>query len=106
MFRSNSTWKKIDHLEKNNLNVDNLRKNHKEFKKNNKLILKPQQRLRSQEHNVFTEEVTKIALSANDNKRIQSTDSTETYAYGTSKDLVCKKEEIEYNNIIKEYKND
>ena len=55
---------------------------------------------------MFTEEVNKIALSANDNKRIQSTDSTETYAYGTSKDLVCKKEEIEYNNIIKQYKND
>ena len=34
-----------------------------------------------------------------------STDSIETYAYGMSKDIVCKKEEIKCNNIIKQYKN-
>ena len=27
------------------------------------------------------------------------------YAYGMTKDLVCKKEEIKYNNIIKQCKN-
>ena len=42
---------------------------------------------------MFTEEAKKIALSAIIDKRIQSTDSVETYAYGTCKDLVCKKEE-------------
>ena len=42
--------------------------------------------------------------SSNDDKRMQSTDSLETYAYGTSKDLVSEKEEIEWNNIIKRYK--
>ena len=36
----------------------------------------------------------KFALSANDDKRMQSIDSVETYAYGASKNLVCKKEEI------------
>ena len=35
---------------------------------------------------------------------MQSFDSIETYAYGTSKDLVCKKEEIKCSNIIKWYK--
>ena len=35
---------------------------------------------------------------------MQSTDSIETYAYGTSKDLVSDKEEIKCNNIIKRYK--
>ena len=44
-------------------------------------------------------------MSPNDDKRIQPFDSTETYSYGTSKDLECKKEEIKYNNIIKQYKN-
>ena len=34
-----------------------------------------------------------------------SIDSIETYAYGTSKDLVSEKEEIRCNNIIKQYKN-
>ena len=37
---------------------------------------------------------------------MQSTDQTEKYAYGTSKDLVNEKEEIQCNNIIKRYKND
>ena len=40
---------------------------------------------------IITEEINKIAwdqLSSDDNKRIQSVDLTETYAYGLSKDLV------------------
>ena len=36
---------------------------------------------------------------------MESIDSIETYAHRTSKDLVCKKEEIKCNNIIKQYKN-
>ena len=34
--------------------------------------------------------------------RMQSVDSIEIYAYGMSKDLVCKKEEIKGNNILKQ----
>ena len=37
---------------------------------------------------------------------MQWIDSTETYAYGTSKDLASEKEEIKCTNIIKWYKND
>ena len=55
---------------------------------------------------VFNEEIKKIALSSNDDKRIQSIDSIETYAYGTSKDLVSEKEEAKCNNIVKQLKND
>ena len=51
--------------------------------------------------NAFTGEFNKITLSANDDKRIKSIDSMETYTYGTSKDLVSGKEKIECNNIIK-----
>ena len=65
------------------------------------LTLKSQQRFRSKKRNVFTEEVNKITLSANDNKGIQSIDSTETYASGTSKVLVCKKGKIKFNIVIK-----
>ena len=46
-----------------------------------------------------------MALSSNDDKRIQSIDSIETYAQGKSKDLVRKKEEIKCDNIIKHYTN-
>ena len=44
-------------------------------------------------------------LCASDDKRIQSIDSIETYAYGKSKDLICKKEKINYNSIITRYGN-
>ena len=47
--------------------------------KNNKLILKTEQRVKNERHNVFTEEINKIALSSNDDKRMQSVDSTGTY---------------------------
>ena len=69
-----------------------------------KSILKVQQRFKSERDNVFTEETNKIALSSNDNKRIQSIDSIETYAYGTSKNIISDKEEIKCSNTIKRYK--
>ena len=50
-------------------------------------------------HNVFTEEINKMVLSSNDDKIIQSIDTIEIFAYGMSKDLLCKKEEIKCNNI-------
>ena len=38
--------------------------------KDNKLILKTQQRFKSEKHNVFAEEINNIALSSNDDKRM------------------------------------
>ena len=81
----------MNHLEKHKINIDCIKENHKQFIRNNKSILKTQQRFKSVRHNVFTEEINKIALSANDNKRIQSIDLIETNAYGTSKDQVIEK---------------
>ena len=69
-------------------------------------MLQTQKRFKSERYNVFTEEINKIALSSNDDKRMQSIDSMETYVYGTSKDLVSGKEKIKCINIIKGYKND
>ena len=85
---------KINHL-------DTLKK----FIKNNKLILKTPQRFESERHNVFIEEINKIALSSNDDKRVQSINSIETYVCGMNKDLVCKKEEIECNITTEQHKN-
>ena len=92
---------KINYLETKKIDV---KEDRKKFLKN-KLILKTQQRFKSERHNVFTEVINKIALSSNDDKRIQAIDLIETYAYGLSKDLICKKENIKRNNIIKQYKN-
>ena len=76
-------------LEASQIDVDRL----KEFI-NNKLILKTQQIFNRKRHNVFTEKINKIALNSNDDKTMQSIDSIETYAHGTSKGLLYKKEEI------------
>ena len=65
---------KTNHLEKHKIIVDSLKK----FIRNNKLILKTQQRVKSERHNVFTEKINKMALSSNDDKRIQSIDLIET----------------------------
>ena len=71
--------------------MDSLRKNDKEFIRNNRLILKSQQRFRRENHNAFIEEVKRITLSASNDKIMQSIVSVETYAYRTRKDLVCIK---------------
>ena len=59
------------------------KRKHTEFIRKNKLILKTQQRPKSEKHSVFTEEINKIAISSNDDKRMQSIDSIEIYAYET-----------------------
>ena len=48
---------------------------------NDKVILKSQQRFKCDHHEVYTEEVNKIALSSNDDKRIQTSDKITTYPY-------------------------
>ena len=50
-------------------------------------------------HNAYNEVINKIALSSNDYKRMQSVDSTETYAYVECKDIIYVKEKIKYYNV-------
>ena len=49
---------------------------------NDKVILKSQQRFISNKHDVYTENVNKIALSNDDDKRIVSSDKITSYPYG------------------------
>ena len=53
--------------------------NYKDCLLNNKTIYKSQEIFKSYYHNVHTEEVNKIALSRNDDKRLQTFDSITTY---------------------------
>ena len=46
------------------------------------VVLKSQQRFKSERHDVYTKNVTKIALSNNDNKRLLTFDKITTYPYG------------------------
>ena len=59
---------------------------------NDKIILKSQQRFKSDHHNVYTEEINKIALSSNDDKKLQTSDRIKTYPYGTNALKVCESE--------------
>ena len=66
---------------------------------NNKIVLKSQQRFNSEEHDVYTEEINKIALSSNDDKRLQTFDRITSYPYGTNAGKVCKTELLSKVNI-------
>ena len=58
---------------------------------NNEIILKSKQRFKSEVHNVYAEKI-KIALSSDDDKRLQTFDRIRSYPYGTSAGKVCKTE--------------
>ena len=58
-------------MEKKGINTNSLKQDQKELIKD-RLIFKKQQRFKSVRHNVFTEEIRKIALGSMDNKRVQS----------------------------------
>ena len=66
--------------------------NYKDCLFNNETILKSQQRFKSDYHNVYTEQINKIALSSNDDKRLQTFDKITTYPYGTNAFKVCERE--------------
>ena len=48
---------KLNYLEKNKINADSVNEDHGKYIKNNKLTLQTEQRLKSERHNVFTEEI-------------------------------------------------
>ena len=57
---------------------------------NNKIILKSQQRFKSDHHKLYTEEVNKIALSSDDDKRLQTFGKITTYPYEANAFKVCE----------------
>ena len=59
---------------------------------NDKTILKSQQRLEIDCHNVYTKEINKIVLSSNDDKRLQTFDKIITHPYGKNAFKLCKSE--------------
>ena len=55
---------------------------------NDEVILKPQQRFISKKHDVYTENINKIALSNNYNKRIISSNKITSYPYGYKDEIM------------------
>ena len=56
---------------------------------NNKTAYRSQKRFKSYYHVMYTE-VNKIALSSNNDKRLQMSDKITTYPYGTSEMMIIK----------------
>ena len=75
-------------------------KDYKDSLFNDEVLIRSQQRFRSDHHKVYTEEVNKIALSSNDNKRIQTCDKVITYPYGTNAFMVCRNEMLLKNKVM------
>ena len=66
---------------------------------NNQIILKSKQRFKNERHDVYTEEINKIALNSNDDKRLQTFDRITSYHYGASAGKVCKAQLLSKVNI-------
>ena len=69
-------------------------KNYKDCLFNGEVILKSQQRFNSDHHKVYTEEVNKIALSSNDDNRLQK------YPYGTNVFEVCESQMMVLRDFV------
>ena len=65
-------------------------KNYRVCQSNNKIVLKSQQRFKTDY--VYAEQINKIALSSNDDKRLQTFDKITTYRYGTNAFKLCESE--------------
>ena len=70
----------------------------KKSKGTKKCVIK--RRFKSVGHKVYTEEVNKIALSSNDDQRLQTFDKIETYSYGTNAFKVCESEMLAVKDLF------
>ena len=66
---------------------------------NNENVYRSQERFKSYNYDRYTEEVNKIALSSNDDKRLQTFDRIRTYPYGANAFKVCENEML----IVKDF---
>ena len=74
--------------------------NYKDCLFNDTIILKSQQRFKSDHHKVYTEEINKIVLSSNDDKILQTSDRIKTYPNGTNAFKVCESEMLMVKRFI------
>ena len=65
--------------------------NYKDCLLNNKTVYRSQERFKSYYHVMYTEEVNKIALSSNDDKRLQTPYRITAYPFGTDKMAMINK---------------
>ena len=79
LMDDDSEKKKAKGIKKSAIKRRLMFENYKDSFCNNKTILKSQLRFKSDHHNVYTEEVNKISLNSNDDRRLQRFDRLTTY---------------------------
>ena len=77
-----------------------ISQNFKDCSLNNKNVYRSQQIFKSYNHDIYTEEVNKIALSSNDDKKLQTFDRITTYPYGANAFKVCKREMLVVKDLF------
>ena len=92
LMEDDSEYKKAKGTKKCVIKRELMFENYKDSLFNNKIVLKSQQRFKSDHHKVYTEEVNKIVLSSNDDKKLQTFDKITTYRYRTNAFKVCESE--------------
>ena len=106
LMDDNSEVKKSKGTKKCVIKRELMFENYKDCLFNGEVILKSQQIFKSDHHKVYTEEVNKIALSSDDNKRLQTFNRVTTYPYGTNTFEVCQSEMIVVRDLfVKKYVN-
>ena len=68
--------------------------NYKDGLFNDTIILRSQQRFKSFNHEIYTEEVNKVALSSDDDKGLQTFNKIQQYPYITSPNIVWENERL------------
>ena len=100
LMNDNSEVKKSKGTKKCVTKRELMFENYKDCLFNDKIILKSQQRFKSYNDNVYTEEINKITLSSNDDKRLQTSDRIKTYPYGTNAFKVCESEMLMVKDLF------
>ena len=91
--------KKAKETKKSVIKRELMFENYKDSLFNDKIVLRSHQRFRSDHDRVYTEDVNKIALSSNDDERIQTYDKITIYPYGTNIFKICENEMLLKNKF-------
>ena len=100
LMDDNSEVKKSKGTKKCVIKRELMFENYKDCLFNGEVILKSQQRFKSDHHKVYTEEVNKIALSSDDDKWLQTFNRVTTYPYGTNVFKVCESEMLVVKDLF------
>ena len=104
LMDDNSEVKKSKGTKKCVIKRELMFENYTDCLSNDKIILNSHQIFKSDHHKVYTEEVNKIALSSNDDKRLQTFNVIETNPYGTNSFQVSESETMAVKNLfVKKY---